>query len=358
MDTGLRAPVLLGAALLAGCAQLGYYSHLARGQIELLSRREQIAHIVGDTKRDPELRRRLVLVLDARQFAVTTLGLPDNASYTLYADLGRPYALWNVLATPEFSLEPVETCYPIAGCVAYRGHYSRVRAMQQVEALRREGYDVDIGGVPAYSTLGWFDDPVLSTMMHWSDAVLIGTVFHELTHQRLYVKDDTTFNESLARFVEQEGLREYFAAGKVDPRDSEQQRERETQFTRLVLASRERLATIYGLPLSPETMRHQKAEEFTRLKSDYARMRDQQWGGDKAYDGWFARELNNASLLPFGLYDEFVPAFERLFEQSNRDWASFHTACLELADLEPEPRRARLKLLMGETPSRPEPHAE
>lgn len=349
MDAGLRAATLVGTALLAGCAQLGYYAHLARGQMELVSRRERIADIVADPKRDPELRRRLELVLDARRFAVTTLGLPDNASYTLYADLGRPYVLWNVLATPEFSLEPIESCFPVAGCVAYRGHYSRVRAMAQVEALRRQGYDVDIGGVPAYSTLGWFDDPVLSTMMHWSDAVLIGTVFHELMHQRLYVKDDTAFNESLARFVEQQGLREYFATGHIDPAESERQREREAQFTRLVLATRARLAAIYALPLSPEAMRARKAEEFARLKSDYASLRDEHWGGDTAYDAWFARELNNASLLPFGLYDEFVPAFARLFEQAGRDWTTFHAACRELAALESAARRERLKALMADT---------
>lgn len=340
---------MLGA-LLSGCAHLGYYAQLAKGQMELLSRREPIAEVVGNPQRDPELRRRLALVLDARSFAVTRLALPDNASYTLYADLGRPYALWNVMATPEFSLEPVESCFLIAGCVAYRGHYSLARAQAQVEDLRRQGYDVDIGGVPAYSTLGWFDDPVLNTMMHWSDAVLIGTVFHELAHQRLYVQDDTTFNESYARFVEQQGLREYFRAGPMDATQSAAQRERERQFTRLVLDARARLATLYALPLSPEAMRIQKAEVFAQLRADYAKLRDEQWHGAQEYDGWFARDLNNASLLPFGLYDESVPAFERLFEDSAHDWKAFHEASRALGALPRKERRARLRELLTITP--------
>lgn len=346
MDTGLKLAAALVLPLLTGCATLGYYTHLARGQMELLSKRESIAEIVGNPERDPELRRRLSLVLDARRFAASTLHLPDNASYTLYADLGRPYVVWNVLATPEFSLEPVESCFPVAGCVAYRGHYTRERAQTQVETLRREGYDVDMGGVPAYSTLGWFDDPVLSTMMHWSDAVLVGTVFHELTHQKLYVRDDTQFNESMARFVEEEGLRQYFQAGPLDEEQSRVEREREDEFTRLVLAARERLAALYVSPLSHEAMRAAKRDEFARLKSEYETMRDAQWNGDDAYDKWFARDLNNASLLPFGLYDESVPAFAALFEEVGRDWPAFHAACRDLGALNEGERGARMLSLM------------
>lgn len=350
MDAGLKATLLIAGALLTGCAHLGYYAQLAKGQMELLSRREPIAEVVGNPQRDPELRRRLALVLDARSFAIATLALPDNASYTLYADLGRPYALWNVMATPEFSLEPIESCFLIAGCVAYRGHYSLARAQAQVEDLRRQGYDVDIGGVPAYSTLGWFDDPVLNTMMHWSDAVLIGTVFHELAHQRLYVQDDTAFNESYARFVEQQGLREYFRGGQIDEAQDSVQRERERQFTRLVLETRARLATLYALPLSPEAMRSQKNEAFAQLRADYVKLRDQQWDGAKAYDAWFERDLNNASLLPFGLYDESVPSFARLFEDSGRDWKTFHEASRALGALPKKDRRARLRDLAAPMP--------
>lgn len=340
------AALLLGLAL-SGCASLGYYAQLARGQMELLSRREPIDTIVADPQRDAELRRRLSLVLDARRFAVDTLDLPDNGSYTFYADLDRPYVLWNVFATPEFSLEPVESCFPFAGCVAYRGHYRKERAQAAAAQLREQGYDVEIGGVPAYSTLGWFDDPVLNTMLHWSDAVLVGTVFHELGHQRLYVKDDTSFNESYASFIEQEGLHAYFAAGRIVAEDSATQRQREAQFVALVLATRARLARLYSLPLSPEAMRAQKAEAFAQLKRDYAQLRDSQWNGAPDYDAWFGRELNNASLLPVGLYDQWVPAFAALFEQSGRDWTRFHEACTVLAGLEPAQRRQRLEALQS-----------
>lgn len=352
MDARLRILGVASLLLLCGCAQLGYYTHLARGQMELLSRREPIARIVEDPQRDPELRRRLALVMEARRFAIERLRLPENRSYTLYADLGRPFVVWNVFATPEFSVEPIESCFPITGCLAYRGHYDEARAQAQIGALRREGYDVDIGGVPAYSTLGWFDDPVLNTMMRWSDAALVGTVFHELAHQQLYVKHDTAFNESYAQFVEEQGLREFFAAGNPEVARSAQAQAREAQFTRLVLDARRRLAELYAQPLSPEVLRERKAQEFARLKADYAQLRDTQWQGYRGYDAWFARELNNASLVPFGLYDEAVPAFAALFEQVGRDWPTFHATCRALGALDRGARQTRLRELMPAAPPR------
>ena len=349
MDAGLKALALAlcCAVLLSGCASVGYYAQLARGQVDLLKRREPIQKIVDDPQRDAELRRRLALVLDARRFAVDRVALPDNGSYTLYADLGRPYVMWNVFATPEFSLAPVESCFPLAGCVAYRGHYRKERAQAQADAFRAKGYDVDIGGVPAYSTLGWFDDPVLNTMMRWSDAVLVGTVFHELAHQRVYAKNHTTFNESYANFVEQQALLDYFTGGQIDPADSETQRHREAQFVALVMATRRVLSELYALPLSPETMRQKKAEVFAQLKADYARLRESEWNGARDYEGWFARELNNASLLPVGLYDAYVPAFRMLFDESGRDWARFHAAVESLGALEGATRQARLDELQA-----------
>lgn len=350
MDAGLirqriHRALPFAALLLAGCAQLSYYTHLARGQMDLLSRREPIQHILDDPARDPELRRRLGQVLDARHFAVDHLALPDNASYTLYADLDRPYAVWNVFATPEFSLSPIESCFPISGCVAYRGHYTLARAQADLKRLEQQGYDVDIGGVPAYSTLGWFDDPVLNTMMRWSDATLVGTVFHELAHQRLYLKGDTVFNESYARFVEQAGLREYFHEGHLAGIDSAVARRREQQFVRLVLETRAELAALYQQPLSPETLRVQKAEAFARLRERYARLRDSEWAGADDYRTWFSRTLNNASLLPIGLYDEWVPAFGVLFEDSQRNWTQFHARCAELSALGAAQRREQLSAL-------------
>lgn len=347
-----RLVALLLALALGGCAQLGYYTHLARGQIALLSGREPIATIVGDETRDPNLRRRLAGVLDARAFAITQLKLPDNGSYTLYTQLDRPYVLWNVLATPEFSLAPVESCFPISGCVAYRGFYDERRARNHAQSLREQGYDVELGGVPAYSTLGWFDDPVISSMMHWSDPVLIGTVFHELAHQRLYIKDDSAFNESFARFVEEEGLRQYLGARDKDDREAAEERRREFQFRQLALDTRERLDALYHEPLMADAMRARKKAEFERLKADYARLRDGQWNGDSSFDRWFARELNNASLLPFGLYDSWVPTFAALFEDAGRDWPAFYAASGDLGRLQLDARRQR----MTELKNRALPH--
>lgn len=345
MDAGLKVAALAASALLGGCASLSYYTHLARGQIELLNARESIARIVGDESRDPELRRRLASVLDARRYAIEHLHLPDNGSYTRYAQLDRPYVLWNVLATPEFSLTPLQSCFPISGCVAYRGFYDRDRAERHAQSLRAQGHDVEVGGVPAYSTLGWFDDPVLSSMMHWSDAVLIGTLFHELAHQQLYVQDDTAFNESFARFVEEEGLRQYLGARSLDDAEARTQRQRESQFRELALDTRARLEAIYRQPLSTDAMRAAKAAEFDRLRTDFAALRDREWDGARDYDAWFARPLNNASLLPFGLYDEWVPAFAVLYQEAGSDWRAFYTASAALGARPIDERRRLMREL-------------
>lgn len=341
------ALLIAAAATLGGCAQLGYYAHLAGGQLQLLKARRPIAEIVAEPGADAALKNRLQQVLEARAWAVAQLRLPDNGSYTLYADLGRPYVVWNVFATPEFSLEPVEQCFLLAGCLAYQGFYSRERAEQRAAELRARGYDVHIGGVPAYSTLGWFSDPVLSTMMRWDDATLVGTVFHELAHQKLYVRDDTRFNESYAAFVEREGLSAYLSAHPQLKAGDPALRGRRTQLVRLILATRRRLEDLYAQPLDAETMRRRKAGEFARLKAEYERLRDSAWNGDARYDGWFAEaEPNNARLLPFGLYDEYVPAFAALFEQCARDWSCFHGEARQLSQLPREKRDARLESLL------------
>lgn len=199
-----RLLLLLWVLPLAGCSSLGYYSSLAQGQRALLQAREPIAAVVSDEQRDPLLRQRLKRVQDARAWAVRQLKLPDNRSYTTYSDLGRPYVVWNVFATPELSLEPLQNCFLLVGCLAYRGYHQQDAAEHRAEDLRKQGYDVHVGGVPAYSTLNWFADPVLNTMMRWSDEVLVGMIFHELAHQLLYIRDDTAFNESYAEFVEED----------------------------------------------------------------------------------------------------------------------------------------------------------
>jgi len=333
-------------ALLGGCSSIDYYSQLAGGQLSLLHAREPVAKIIADPGSDPKLRDHLIKSQQARDFASSQLHLPDNRSYRLYADIGRPYVVWNVFATEEFSLDPLTHCFPIAGCVAYRGYYSPGAARGEAALQRQSGKDVYLSGVETYSTLGWFDDPIISSMLHWGDERLAALIFHELAHQRFYVKDDSEFNESYANFVEQEGGRQWRVARGLAPVSMPESKQRD-EFTQLVLNARERLKTLYGQPLAAEVMRQRKAAEFERLRSDYRQLRDSQWAGDRRYDPWINAPMNNAKLLPFGLYDQWVPAFAALFKQVKGDWPAFFSAVEKMGGLPAEQRKAALQRLMG-----------
>lgn len=332
--------------LLNGCANVSYYSQLASGQLQLLRAREPVSTVIADPSRDEKLRAHLAQSQKARAFASQQLHLPDNQSYRLYADIGRPFVVWNVFATPEFSLTPQNHCFPIAGCVAYRGYYSQSAARGEAAIQRLNGMDVSIGGVEAYSTLGWFNDPIISSMIGWGDERLATLIFHELAHQRLYVKDDTEFNESYATFVEQEGTRQWRAFRGLSPANETQVQQRD-QFTQLILDTRTRLTALYALALPADQMRQRKAAEFERLRGEYRRMRDSQWAGDKRYDAWINAPMNNARLLPFGLYDQWVPAFAVLFRQVDGDWVKFYAGAEKLGALPVVERKAALKALAG-----------
>lgn len=334
-------PLLLAVGL-NGCST--YYGQLAVGQLDLLRQREPIAAIIDDPQRDPQLRQRLSLVLQARAFASSALALPDNGSYRRYTDIKRPYVVWNLFATEEFSVAPLTHCFPIAGCVAYRGYYQPGRARGAAALLKAKGYDTLVSGVQAYSTLGWFDDPLLSSMLRWDDERLAGLIFHELAHQRLYVAGDTAFNESFASFVEREGLRQWRASRGLPPFSDAAQR-RSAEFTELMLETRARLATLYASNLDESAMRAAKQAEFTHLRQAYRQLRDGAWKGDRRFDRWMAQPLNNASLLPFGLYDGWVPAFAALFEQVDGDWVRFYARVEALGRLPADERAQRLKAL-------------
>ncbi len=318
---GLALAAIL--ALGSGCSTLGYYSHLAVGEAGVLLKRRPIDKVIAAPDTDPALRRRLRLAQRARRFASARLDLPDNRSYTTYADIGRPFVMYNVFATPALSLDPVEHCFPFAGCVAYQGFYKAARARAAADKLRAEGDDVYIGGVPAYSTLGHFADPILSTMNRWSDDELVGTIFHELAHQQLYVKGDTAFNESFATFVQREGLRQWHVTNHLPPPDNGQAHRREA-FTQLVLDTRRHLARIYASHRTDTEKFRQKQATFTRLRAQYRHLRDTQWHGHGDYDAWIDAPLNNAKLLPFGLYDQYVDAFARLFKRCGNHWRCFY----------------------------------
>lgn len=336
---------LLAALLLNGCSSVAYYGQLAEGQWQLLRARQPVAQVIADPATPPQLRSHLAHAEQARVFASQQLKLPDNRSYRVYADIGRPYVVWNVFATPELSLQPVTHCFPIAGCVAYRGYYQQGAARGAAALMRQDGLDVYVGGVEAYSTLGWFDDPILSSMVGWGDERLATLIFHELAHQRFYVQNDTEFNESFASFVEQEGTRQWRVARGLAAIGGDQGQQRE-QFIRLVLASRERLQAIYSGTLDEAHKRQAKRTEFERLRREYRQVRDGQWGGDKRYDAWVYGPLSNAKLLPFGLYDQWVPAFEALFREVGGDWGRFYERVEQLGRLPISERKAALQGLM------------
>ena len=344
-----RSLPLMAFLLLGGCSSVNYYDQLVSGQLQLLRARQPVTQVIADPTRSPRLRQMLEHSQQARTFASRQLHLPDNRSYRLYADLGRPYVVWNVFATGEFSLEPVTHCFPIAGCVAYRGYYSVGGARGAAALQRQAGQDVYVSGVEAYSTLGWFDDPILSSMLGWGDERLATLIFHELAHQQFYVKDDSEFNESFASFVEQEGTRQWRAARGLPAERLSQSRQRD-QFTRLVLDTRERLKRLYSQALSAEQLREGKAAEFESLRKNYRALRDTQWAGDKRYDAWINAPLNNAKLLPFGLYDQWVPAFAALFKQVDGDWTAFYAAVERLGELPMAERRAQLQRLLSSNP--------
>lgn len=341
-----RAFTLLMLLLLGGCSSIEYYGQLASGQLQLLHAREPVSQIIADPKTDPKLRDHMIKAQQARAFASEHLHLPDNRSYRLYVDIGRPYVVWNVFATDEFSLDAISHCFPIAGCVAYRGYYDPGAARGEAALQRQAGKDVYLSGVETYSTLGWFDDPIISSMLHWGDERMAALIFHELAHQRFYVKDDSEFNESYANFVEQEGGRQWRVARGLPPEKESDSQQRD-QFTQLVLDARERLKALYAQPLPAAEMRARKVAEFERLRSDYRQMRDSQWAGDARYDPWINAPMNNAKLLPFGLYDQFVPAFAALYKEVNGDWPAFFNAVEKLGGLPEEQRKAALRKLMG-----------
>ncbi len=309
---------------LSGCATVGWYGQAVRGQMEILTQREDIEQLLADPDTPKDKRRALALALEIRQFASDTLALPDNRSYTQYVDLGREAVVWNVVAVPAFDLQPKRWCYPIVGCLSYRGYFRQDRAQALAESLAAQGYDTAVFPVPAYSTLGRFADPVLNTMLGWDDARLAGLIFHELAHQRLFVRGDTDFNESYATFVEIAGIERW-----LDQRsDQEALRQwRQSQviaqaFTELLLATRQDLIETYRLELEQATMESRKAETFAALQKRYHRFR--QAHGDQRYDAWMNRDLNNAHLAMVATYQAGVDAFAALFEKTDRDFATFH----------------------------------
>jgi predicted aminopeptidase len=314
---------------LSGC----YYMQAARGQLDVMQRSEPIADVVAASDTPTELSRRLELVEEARDFSISELGLPDNDSYRSYADLERDYVVWNVFAAREFSLELKTWCFPVAGCVGYRGYFSEETARRKAAELRDQGFDVVVGGIAAYSTLGRFDDPILNTMMHWQDEDLIATMFHELAHQVLYVKGDTEFNESFATVVEQVGI-DRWLQGRGDKEAFlayTDRREFRRGIVEKVAATGASLQRLYMTRIAPAEMRRRKSHQFEILSGDLRRSFERS-GRDAPR--WVSENLNNARIASMALYHQRVPEFRRLLSACDDSLECFYTEARRLAESE------------------------
>jgi len=343
-----RMPVavfgLLCVLALWGCESVNYYGQAINGQYRILQDRQPIADIIADPNTPEALAKRLKLILSVREFAGSELQLPVGKHYLSYVELDRPVVAWNVFAAPELSLEPKTWCYPIAGCAAYRGYFNLQDARQYSQKLKTQGYDVYVGGVTAYSTLGWFDDPVFSTFSNLSDAQTAALIFHELAHQILFVPGDTVFNESFATAVEQEGLRRW----QIIFKDAFiydaylRTRQRYEAFVQLIMKYRHRLEVLYAGEFPLEEKRDAKGQILSDLSAEYQQLKNTR--PDLAvYANWFNYPINNAQIISITTYNDFVPAFIKLLLQHDRNLQEFYDACQSLAQKEKSERHAILK---------------
>jgi len=355
---GIAAVVIAAAALVcgtSGCSSLGYIGQSVGGHLELLQRARPVDQWLADSTTPPSLKRKLELSQRMRAFAARELHLPDNASYTRYADLGRSAVVWNVVATPELSLQLKTWCFPVMGCVGYRGYFDKAGADATSASLREQGLEVDVYGVPAYSTLGWTNwlggDPLLSTFIGWPDAEVARLMFHELAHQVAYAADDTAFNESFAVAVERIGGTRWLATEGDERalREFDAVQVRREEFRALTLKTRTALAALYAGSLPDDDKRRRKAELFDTMRADYARLKSERWGGVAGYDAFFAR-ANNASLAVQGAYNDLVPEFERLFQRKGGDFDAFYAEVKRLAALPKAERHATLRSLSAGAP--------
>lgn len=334
-------PALLALSLsllLSSC----YYLQAAGGQLEVLRKRESIDRLLDDPDTPAALAARLSLVRAAREFSITELGLPDNGSYRSFAALDRDYVVWNVVAAAEFSIEARTWCFPVAGCVAYRGYFSERRARAKAAQLKAAGQDVFVGGVTAYSTLGIFDDPLLSTMLGRDDTALVALLFHELAHQRLYLPGDTAFSESFASAVEELGVERWLRAraGGDQWRRYRARKALAGELTGLALAARDDLAALYAGPLSRGEKRRAKAARLKALAAALTRR-----ALAHGVEARFTQPLNNARLALWSAYERHVPALRRLFRDCGEDFRCFYARAARLAKLDAAERQRRLAAL-------------
>lgn len=346
---GLIAAILWA---LTGCRTGFFYRQAIRGQLQIISLQRPIENVLNDSDTSPTLRSQLELVLELRDFAENELFLPANSNYLNYADLQRPYVVWNVYAAPSYSLVDKTWWYPFVGSLSYRGYFSEKSADEYAGYLEKKGFDVYTSGVEAYSTLGWFKDPVLNTFIDQDEAYIAETLFHELAHRKLFVDGDTEFNEAFATAVEREGVRRWLTGRGNKPAYQQYQvhLDREREFTKMVLAARSKLEEVYdpfdGERPNPSASQWQlqKQAVIAQLRSEYGEFKSR-WDGYEGYDAWIARDLNNAQLNTISTYYRLVPAFQQLLAEQKGDMEQFYRSVKELSRQPEESRKRDLQEL-------------
>jgi predicted aminopeptidase len=328
-----------------GCTSISYYAQSLKGHAEIMAARQDVGELIDDPSTPEALRAQMASASAIRQFATDELALPDNNSYRSYVDIGRDAVTWAIFAAPEFSLTPRIWCFPVFGCVPYRGYFSKRTAIETAVELQSQGLDVYVTGITAYSTLGWSSDPLLSTMLGEGDTYLAGLVFHELAHQRVYVNDDSAFNEAFAVAVETTGVRKWLrAAGDTAGlRRYEADRKRKTEFLALLSRARDELAHVYDNAGTSDQKRAAKAAAIERLRMRYREMRDRRWGGYRRYDAWFDAPINNAKLAATSVYGDEVAAFVHLFGLCSGDYPRFFASVRRIGALDKAHRAEALK---------------
>jgi len=329
----LKLILIILLVFISGCSTMSYYSQSIQGQLSILYHREKIDKLLQSTTVDPALKEKLRNVKAIRHYASAQLDLPDNSSYLYYTDLHRPYVVWNVFATPEFSLTPIKWCYPIVGCVSYRGYFKKDTALTHAEKIRKQGNDVYVAGIAAYSTLGWFDDPVLNTMINWRRRALAGLIFHELSHQLIYIKNDTAFNEAFSSAVERIGTIQWI----LDNKPSEIQHylnylNAQNDFRNLLISTRDTLNKLYISNKSDVNKRKAKIKIFENMKKEYQQLKTR-WPDNIQFDHWFNKTINNARFTSSMTYLNAIPAFYTLFLEANANWGKFYQSVIDMQNL-------------------------
>lgn len=345
-----RAFILLTTVTMAlgvtGCTTFSYYAQSLKGHAQIMRSRQNVEKLIEDPSTSEALRAKMASALAIRQYASGELALPDNNSYRNYVDIGRDAVTWAVFAAPEFSLTPRTWCFPVFGCVPYRGYFSRKSATDAAVELQRQGFDVYVTGITAYSTLGWSSDPLISTMLSQDETYLASLIFHELAHQCVYVHDDSAFNEAFAVAVETTGVTKWLrAAGDLAGlRRYEADRKRGAEFLELVSQTRDELGRVYDRFGNSEQRQAAKAATIKELRMRYGQVRDRRWGGYRNYDAWFEAPINNAKLAATAVYSDRVPAFLRLFDLCSGDYPRFYASVRRVAALDKAHRVEALRI--------------